>query len=233
MVSMRSLILLLASMTLGCTLINAPSTHTQGRGRDLGIDAAVADAPLPDAPLPPDVGFDAPVRDAGVDAFCPREPRDAGLVQDTAIDAGGPPPRLRVAHLARQTVPIDVYANGVLITAGLRFSFVGMPGDVPSGSVDFRVTRRCTDEMLFARTLTIAPGRNYTLRSTEMRSASLHPWTGARSGCSFWTTMPRVLMTTFDWLLSTSPLRSARANSSQSPTTGASHHLPQVSHSGA
>jgi|GEM_PF-2263852 len=148
MVSMRSLVVLLASMTLGCTLINAPSTHTQGRGRDVGIDAAVADAPLPDAPLPPDVGFDAPL------------PPDVGF---DAPDAPLSPPAVRVAHLARGTGLIDITANGISLTARLAFSSVGEPGELAEGPVDFRVTRAGTDQVLIEQSLTVMQGRNYTL----------------------------------------------------------------------
>jgi len=84
---------------------------------------------------------------------------DAGAPDATTPSA----PTVRVAHLARDTGPVDVYADGRLLTAGLVFSSVGQPGEVSGAEIVFRVARAGTEETLLEETLTATPGRQYTL----------------------------------------------------------------------
>jgi len=151
MVGLRQGPVLLALVTTGCSLVNASTSHTRGS------DAGSADAaPTDDAPT--DAGpADGGPADAG--------PTDTGATDTGPTDAPIPSePTLRVAHLARDTGSIDVYADGRLLTAGLDFSSVGEPAELPAGAdVAFRVTRAGTDETLVERTFSATAGRSYTL----------------------------------------------------------------------
>jgi hypothetical protein len=128
------MVALAAVLAMGCSLVNASDQHTRGSGRDAGADAGAQS--------------------------------DGGGREDAGTPDAGPlpAPRLRVAHLARDTGPIDVYANDRRITESLGFSTVGTPGEVPEGEVVFfRVTRAGTEEVLVQRTFSTALGREYTL----------------------------------------------------------------------
>lgn len=151
MVSPRAMAVVAALATLGCSLVNAPDSHTRGRdvpGQDGGSPTLDGGSPSPDGGSPsPDGG--SPTLDGGLPTL------DGGSMS---------PPRLRVAHLARGTGAVDVYADEVLLTEGLGFPGVGMPAEVPAGEVVFAVRRAgTTGPPLVERALTLAPGREYTL----------------------------------------------------------------------
>ena len=72
-------------------------------------------------------------------------------------------PTLRVAHLARDTGPVDVFAGDREIATGIEFANVDLVGEVTAGPIPFRVTRTGTNETLLSETIALSPGGMYTL----------------------------------------------------------------------
>lgn len=139
MVMRTTMVVLATAMTVGCSLLNAGSTHTERFGADAGTDGGAFDG-SGDAPDASEV--DAP---------------DA-----SDIDAPLSPPGVRVAHLSRDSGVVDVFANGALIAGGLDFATVSEPVDVPAGTLAFRVERAGT-VLVVPTDFVVAPGRQYTL----------------------------------------------------------------------
>jgi len=161
MVILRTLILLFAASTMGCSFVNAPSSHTNGpdAGPEARLDAAVvADAAPPidahatsDTLVPPDAPV--PTTDAPdlVDAR-------------SEIDTASPrPATIRVVHLARDTGRVEVFAGGVRLADRLGFSSASAPVEIPAGTVDVRVTRVGATASLVEEPIDLEPGRQYTL----------------------------------------------------------------------
>jgi len=144
------LVLYLQSLARPVALCVA-SAGTDGRGgsaRDAGrLDGSCLEEARSDAP-------DA-AREVGMGAV------DTGVVEIDAADRS--PPTVRVTHLARDTGPVDVYADGTLLAGALTFSTVGTSVSISEGTVTFRVTRAGTEETLLSQTLTTELGRGYTL----------------------------------------------------------------------
>jgi hypothetical protein len=140
MVTSRVMVFVAALAAVGCSLVNAPDSHTRGRsGADGGADGGVADGGSTDA--------------GSTEA-------DGGSITDAGSTE---PPLLRVAHLARDNGPVDVYANGALIAEGIDFAAVGASVEVPAGDVLFRVLRAGTEALLAEQTFEASLGRRYTL----------------------------------------------------------------------
>jgi hypothetical protein len=175
----------LAWLAAGCSLLQPPDAHTRGGLRDAGpdladavtIDARAADAPMTDAPMTDAPMTDAPMTDAPVtDAPVTDAPvTDVGASDAPVTDAGvpdasgpdaplGPPPRVRVAHLARDTGAIDVYANDELVASSLGFAGLSATSrELASGAVVVRITRAGSAATLLERTFSAERGREYTL----------------------------------------------------------------------
>lgn len=163
-VRMRSWVPTLALVALaGCSLLQSPSSHTGG-ARDAGpelADAFSTDAPVLDAAAEDARSIDAAAPDAfAVDAL----ELDAAST-DSATDAPlAPLPRVRIAHLARDTRGVDVYANDVLLASSLGFAELSASSaELTEGAVVFRFTRAGSSATLLERTFSAERGREYTL----------------------------------------------------------------------
>ena len=184
-VHVRSLLSALALVALaGCSLLQAPDSHTRNGAVDAGpepadalsLDALALDARAEDALMLDAAQDDAGAGDAGegdaaqgdaaqgdafaVDAFA----LDAAST-DAATDAPlAPLPRVRIAHLARDTRDIDVYANDELLASSLGFAELsGSSVEVADGAVVFRITRAGSSATVLERTFSAERGREYTL----------------------------------------------------------------------
>jgi hypothetical protein len=158
----RAVVSALALVALaGCSLLQTPDSHTRGRLVDAGtepVDAASLDARSVDAPSIDALTVDAATRDAFAAV-------DALALDAASTDAPlAPLPLVRIAHLARDTRDIDVYANDELVTSSLGFAELSPSTvEISDGAIVFRVTRAGSSETLLERTFSAERGRAYTL----------------------------------------------------------------------